>query len=150
MQFNVFYTKHQLEPKTLSYIADDYSFDVEPHVTLIDFYIAINYLCLTVVDKQVVEVSGFCPYGTWIETSFTAPHYKSGILEVIDDLEPGRTWALDDEIWPIHVNKSTGWVCIGNPEATGEAVEFMNNAVAMVHDKQLIALWLKPEKLPDF
>lgn len=39
------------------------------------------------------------------------------------------------------VNKSTGCVWVGNPESGGDAVEFMDNAVAVVDDKELVALW---------
>ncbi len=69
IKFNVFYTNYHPQQKRLSYITEDYAFNAEPHVRFIDFDIAINYLCLTVLNKKIIEVSGFCPYGAWIKTS---------------------------------------------------------------------------------
>ena len=52
---------------------------------------------------------------------------------------------------PMFINTESGWVCIGNPEAKGRAVEFINNCVAVINDNcEFVSLWLKPESLPKF
>jgi uncharacterized protein YbdZ (MbtH family) len=56
---------------------------------------------------------------------------------------------MNNEDWLVHVNVKTGWVCIGNPEKKGNAVEFINNCVAVIDDKEFVSLWLKPLKLPN-
>jgi hypothetical protein len=57
---------------------------------------------------------------------------------------------VNKEDWPVYVNIRTGWVCIGNPENKGNAVEFINNCVAVIDENKCLAsLWLKPKKLPD-
>ena len=63
------------------------------------------------------------------------PHFAYGINE--DDL-------------PVYVNVHTGWVCIGNPEKKGNAVQFINNCVAVIDEnKEFVSLWLKPQSLPN-
>lgn len=137
------------ENRKLFYILDAYSFDMEPTILAINIEICINYLTLATVDESIIEVSGFCPYGTWIKSDHNPPSYCSGTLKVITDKEPGFSYRINEKDWPIYVNIKTGWVCVGNPEAAGEAVEFINNCVAVVNkDDQLVALWLKPESLP--
>jgi hypothetical protein len=144
MKFQINYADNYVEKKELLYIPNEYSFTSETSIIGIDFYIAINMLSLTVVDTKVVEVDGFCPYGAWIKMHFDVPKYQKGSLQVLDDLEPGFSYGLDENDWPVYFNPLTGWVCVGEPEANGEAVEFMHNGVAVVNQGQLVSLWLKP------
>ena len=140
---------HTAEQRKLFYTPEEYSFGVEPTVLAIDFDIVVNYLILTAVEGKIIEVSGFCPYGAWTKSSYTVSKYTKGILRVIDNLEPGFSYRLNDVDWPIYVNVQTGWVCVGNPTAPGEGVEFMDNCVAIIGNGELVALWLKPESLPE-
>jgi len=142
-QFN-----HKPENRKLTYSAQDYSFGMEPSVGELDFEIALNHLCLTVVNKQIVDLDGFCVYGEWIKSDYEVPKAKLGILKILDDLQPGFSYGLNKEDWPIYVNVKTEWVCIGDPEHKGEAVEFIKNCIAVIDDKNLVSLWLKPESLP--
>jgi len=68
----------------------------------------------------------------------------------MDNLESGFSYGINsDDEWPVYVNQKTGWICVGNPERSGEAVEFMNNCVAVVdNNNKLVSLWLKPQELP--
>jgi len=148
-----FLVKHtgQAEQRLLKYVADEYSFDIEPIVHIINFDVIVNKLNLTVVnDNKVAQVWGFCPYTNWIKSNCNVPQYTEGLLIVMDNLESGFSYGINsDDEWPVYVNQKTGWICVGNPERSGEAVEFMNNCVAVVdNNNKLVSLWLKPQELP--
>lgn len=137
--------------RILTYLQDEYSFDVNIVVNEINFDIYVNKLNLTVVDKNlVIDVSGFCPYGAWIKSDIKIPSYKKGLLIVKDEFESGFSYGVNNDDWLEYVNIKTGWVCIGNPDKSGKAVEFVDNCVAVIgKNSKLISLWLKPEILPD-
>lgn len=80
----------------------------------------------------------------------TKPQSRLGILNVVDDLEPGFAYKVDEGGFPMSVNVQTGWICVGDPEKRGNAVEFMNNSIAVIDNSgHFISLWLKIENLPD-
>ena len=151
MKFNINYNG-KTEQRVLSYDMDEYSFDIEPWEGITNVDLALNYLCLTVIgeDNHVAQVSGFCPYAEWIKTSHNVPQNSTGRLILIDDLESGNgTYEINNVHWPVYVNPDTGWVCIGNPEKSGKAVEFINDCVAVISaNSDLLSLWLKPKGLP--
>src|SRR5262249_3907913 len=138
----------ECEQRLLKYLENEYSFDSEPLTKEINFDIVINKLILSVIDdSKVAQIWGFCPHSTWIKTDYNVPHHTKGLLKVVDDLEQGFSYKINREgEWPIYINQSTGWICIGHPENKGEAVEFMNNCVAVVDNHhKLVSLWLKPQ-----
>jgi hypothetical protein len=152
MKFLVEYTD-TIEQKTLIYDIEECSFDTEPTVQEINFDVVLNKLNLTAIDddNKIVQVWGFCGYNEWIKSSFNVPERKKGTLKVLGDLISGiGSYSINKEDLPIYVNIETGWVCIGNPEKKGNAVEFINNCVAVIDDsKEFVSLWLKPKSLPN-
>ncbi|QJB37208.1 hypothetical protein HF324_04810 [Chitinophaga oryzae] len=152
MKFCINYT-NVIEQKTLIYHIEECSFDTEPAVQEINFDIALNKLNLTATDddNKIAQVGGFCGYNEWIKSNYQVPERKSGVLKVLDDLVSGEgSYAISKEDFPVYVNIQTGWVCIGNPEKGGDAVEFITNCVAVIDsNKNFVSLWLKPKKLPD-
>lgn len=140
------------EDKLLSYIFSDYSFDMEPAVKEIGFYILINNLDLIVDENnKVVQLSGFCPCNNWIEMSSLVPKYERGILRVVTELQLGFSFRLNNKHpWPVYINKKEGWICIGDPEKNGEAAEFLNNCVAVINNGELVSVWLKPKFLGSY
>ncbi|MDR2914057.1 MAG: hypothetical protein LBV74_04390 [Tannerella sp.] len=151
MKFIVEYTGKS-EQRTLIYREEEFSFDMEPWIYGLDFEIAINTLTLTIIDGKVTQLGGFCGLNKKMKTNYNVPQSPKGELKV---LQPEKYWdkpgahGLNKEDWPVHVNIQTGWVCIGNPEERGNAVEFINNCVAVIDDnKEFVSLWLKPERLP--
>jgi len=143
------------EQLALIYDTDGYGFFVEPWGEAEGmFSLSVNYLCLTTTgeDNCVVKIDGFCPCGEWIYTDYSVPQNKPGRLKLTgstNDLVPGDVYGINDAHWPVYVNPDTGWVCVGNPEKSGEAVEFINNCVAVIgEDSTFLALWLKPRDLP--
>lgn len=152
MKFLVEYTD-TLEQKTLIYDIEECSFDTKPAVQEINFDIVINKLNLTAIgdNNKIVQIWGFCGYNEWIKSNYKIPESQKGILKVIDDLVAGiGSYSVNKKDLPVFVNIQTGWVCIGNPEKKGDAVEFINNCVAVIDDdKEFVSLWLKPERLPN-
>ena len=151
MKFVIEYNSN-IEQRLLTYNIEECSFDIEPTVQKINYDIVINKLNLTVTDdNRVVQILGFCGFATWIKTNHNVPEYKKGVLKVLDDLEVGvGSYSIRKEEFPVYVNTQTGWVCIGYPEKSGNAVEFINNCVVVINgDDEFISLWLKPLSLPE-
>ena len=150
MKFNIDYNDKK-EERLLIYILNEHSFDMEPYNYSTDLHLALNYLDLMVLDKKVIQLSGFCGLGISRKSNYNVPEYEEGALKIVNNLEAGvGSYPISKEDFPVYVNVQTGWVCIGNPEKKGNAVEFINNCVAVIDDnKEFVSLWLKPEKLPD-
>ncbi len=152
MKFSIEYTSN-IEPKKIIYHIDEWSFDTEPIVQEVNFDIVLNKLNLTAIDNdnKIVQVWGFCGLDKKMKSSYEVPKRRKGILKVLDDLTSGvGSFSINKEDVPIYVNVQSGWVCIGNPEKKGNAVEFINNCIAVIDDdKEFVSLWLKPERLPD-
>jgi hypothetical protein len=133
--------------KELSYSISEYSFDMNPANKVVAFTILVNYLDLAIGnDRRIVNISGYSPSGSWEINSFMVPQSQKGDLIVISDLEEGFSYRLNTEgDWPVYQNKNTGWICIGSPEKGTEAVEFIDNCIAVLENEKLISLWLKPK-----
>jgi hypothetical protein len=140
------------EQRTLIYREDEFSFDMEPWVHEIDFDITINTLTLTVVDSKVIQLSGFCGLNKNMRTNYDVPQNKKGELKILhsENYFGGiGCYEVNKDNLPVYVNAQTGWICIGEPQKQGNAVEFVNNCVAVIDDNQkFVSLWLKPQKLP--
>jgi len=153
MEFLIDYT-HFSEQRILTYCEDEYSFDMDPWIYEIDFDFAINTLTLTVIDDKVTQLSGFCGLNKKMKSNFIVPKSKKGLLKVLYPEKYCNSSGCDgtnDGDWPIYVNIQSGWICIGNPEKDSNAVEFINNCIAVIDDNnKFISLWLKPEKVPKF
>lgn len=140
---------NEIGQQQLIYIEEECSFYTEVVSGRIDIEVVINKISLFVVDNKIIDLSGFCGFNEWIKSKHQVPEYNKGILKVEHNLEYGFAYGIKDEDFPIYVNPQTGWVCIGNPEKLGNAVEFINNCVAVIDDdKEFISLWLKPQSLP--
>lgn len=148
MQFKAVDNPNRIESE-LTYVKNGLSFDTDPIVKSSDFSLILNDLTLTVVDKRIVQIWGYCPYQSWQETQFNVPDHKPGELIIETHFEPGLAYGINERKWPAYVNKKTGWVCIGNPKLVGSTVEFMTGCVAVLEEGgDLVALWLKPKTLP--
>ena len=138
------------ENRLLTYISDEHSFNMEPIVNNVDIELILNKLSLSVVNNKIIQLWGFCGLSSSMKSNFNVPKYKKGILKVKHNLKHGFAYDITNKNLPIHVNTQTGWVCIGTEQGNGDAVEFINNCVAVVNKKgRLIALWLKPKSLPE-
>ncbi|MEZ4912393.1 MAG: hypothetical protein R2774_16205 [Saprospiraceae bacterium] len=136
----------------LVYIPEEHSFYMDSIVNKIEVELIVNKISLAVSDHIVVSVSGFCGLSESMKSNYQVPKYKKGGLRVEHNLNYGFAYGIndDDYEYPVYVNVQSGWVCIGNPEKKGNAVEFINNCVAVIdNDKEFVSLWLKPESLPE-
>ena len=151
MEFRIEYTGCS-EQRILTYDDKEFSFDMEPLVSEIDFDVVINTLSLAVVDDKIVQLWGFLGLNKkMIVSDIIIPTNKKGVLRVLDKLKPGFAYSISKEEYPVYVNVLSGWVCIGNPHQQGNAVEFIDDCIAVIGDnKEFISLWLKPKKLPVF
>ncbi|MEH6305244.1 hypothetical protein RYH73_06295 [Olivibacter sp. CPCC 100613] len=151
MKFQIEYTG-TAEQKTLIYDIEECSFDTEPTVREIAFDVVLNKLNLTVIDddNKIVQIWGFSGYNEWIKSNYEVPESKKGTLKVLGDLTSGiGSYLINKKDLPIYVNTQSGWVCVGDPEGKGNAVEFINNCVAVIDDdKEFVSLWLKPQSIP--
>lgn len=151
MKFIIDHTDFIGNSKRLTYDAEEFSFETEPSIQEINLDIVINRLNLSAVDddNKIVQLWGFCGYKEWQKSNYEPPQYNTGILKVAGNLEEGFSYRVSKDDLPIFVNVQSGWLCIGNPEKKGNAVEFINNCVVVIDDdKEFISLWLKPETLP--
>lgn len=152
MKFIIDHTDFIGNSKRLTYDAEEFSFETEPSIQEINLDIVINRLNLSAVDddNKIVQLWGFCGYKEWQKSNYEPPQYNTGILKVADNLEEGFSYRISKDDLPMFINVQSGWLCIGNPEKKGNAVEFINNCVVVIDDdKEFISLWLKPETLPN-
>ena len=113
-----------------------------------DFDIAINTITLTVVDSKVVQLSGFCGLPDKSKMSYEVPYAKKGLLKVLHSeayIGGVGSYSINKEDWAVSINSKTGWICIGDPQRRGNAVEFINKCISIINERQeLVALWLHP------
>lgn len=137
----------------LIYIPEEHSFYMDNTIDKIDIELIVNMVSLAVSDNIVVNVSGFCGLSKSMKSNFRVPEYKKGCLRVEHNLKHGVAYSINDDInyeYLVYANVQSGWICIGNPEGEGNAVEFIDNCVAVVGDNnEFVSLWLKPKRLPD-
>lgn len=145
-----FYIDHKGRPEAreLIYRSDEYSFDMKPWVNVMDIELVLNKLTLTVIDNQIIQLSGFCGLAVSMNSNICIPEYSKGKLKVKHNLKNGFAYGIYDKDRPVYLNTKSGWVCIGDPLKSGNAVEFIQNCVAVVSDSgDLLSLWLKPKSL---
>lgn len=148
MKFKIEYTGITLD-KVLTYDFEDLSFETQPITNIVSYDLVLNNLNLTVADDNIVtQLWGFCGSFNWINGDYRVPESKRGELKVIDSLEPGFSYKLTNEDCPVYLNIQTNWICIGNPNQIGNSVEFINNCIAVIDERnEFISLWLKPIQL---
>ena len=140
----------EIGKQQLVYLEDECSFYMEYTSSKIELELIVNKISLAVLDNRITDLSGFCGLDKSMKSNYQIPKYRKGILSVEHNLNYGLAYGINDEDLPVHVNMETGWVCIGNPNKKGNAVEFINNCVAVIDDdKEFVSLWLKPKILPD-
>ncbi len=147
IQFQADYN-NVVEHRSLFYDTASCSFDMEPVDKKWDFEVILNQLGLCVVKKNITQLWGFCGLAKDMLHTYSVPKYKKGQLRVLTALDHGFCYGINKKDYSIYVNDKTGWVCIGNPLVQQQAVEFIDNCVAVVENKNLVALWLKPVSLP--
>lgn len=138
---------------TLFYMPDGgYAFDFEPPQP-IDISLEFGYLLLEFDSESGLakQLGGYHPHLGWINKKLTTPKAIEGGLILINAKKflqpPGVALSIiEDSQWNTYFDKETSWVCFGDfaTNDTDTAVEFANGIIAVLHDHQIKALWMKP------
>jgi hypothetical protein len=140
------------EKQQLIYIEEECSFYMDGVLDHIDMELILNKISLAVFENKIINVGGFCGLDKSMKSNYQVPVFNKGILKVEHSLKYGLAYSINDDLdyeYPVYVNTQTGWVCIGYPEKSGKAVEFLDNCVAVISDNgEFLSLWLKPQVLP--
>jgi hypothetical protein len=139
-----------MTPVPVDYFAEDHAFDVRPRPAS-DASVCVNDLELWIDADHVLYLTGYCPRQGWRPRPLHPPRAVRAGLQILDvELKPGIPLPINsrEDRWPVHVNGAVGWVCIGDPDVKGEAVEFAEGCVAVLDGERLVALWLHPLHLP--
>jgi len=139
-------------PSSLVYIPEEEAFNFQPFPETPCGILSAGMLelCVDVADNHVLSVSGRDPHTTWKKISLSPPSFKQSALYVTNhEFKPGIGIDLFSEKWPSrYVDLEKGWVCIGDPEAQGEAIEFAPSCGAVLDNGEMRAIWLHPKELP--
>lgn len=137
----------------LVYIMKDSAFDFQPQ-QIADCSIEVDYISIDFIIyyndvKRASQIWGYhYPPESWVKKELQKPEFFAGSLLLIDDvIDDGDTLVLHgSREWETYYDIHTGWVCIGDCDHSKEdmAVEFVSDAVAIINNQQLKALWLKP------
>ena len=142
----------------LMYRDEDYGFDTVPIYEAFTS-LMVNDLQLEInEDGEIMHVWGYCPLIEYKETKEFPQEYQTKCLVALLDEPPipgisyriNKTEEYPFGNWPIYINKTKGWVCIGTPKTEGkQLIEFAANSVAALEDQEIVAVWLRPEQLPE-
>lgn len=146
----------QPESGRLVYRENDYGFVTEPRPETCGSSFTINELELMLDDEErqrIVFVEGYCPHVGWRSAVLHPPAAHPGVLVgAKSPLEAGDVVALHprDERWSVLVDREIGWIRLGRdgPVEHRSGVQFAPGAVAVLEREHLVALWLRPERLP--
>lgn len=136
----------------LVYYSDEFSLDTRNRKDCGFTSILVNDVQLEINEDGIAcAVWGMCPHTVWKEDSILLPIYKPGALLLDDELCPGVSLRINspESRWAIKHDSKTGWIVLSSGyEITSiEAVEFLPNCIAALHERRLVCLWLKPEML---
>lgn len=133
---------------SLIYREKEHSFDVETAPENSFSSILVNDLHLEIdEDNQVIYVWGLCPLSSCQVTEKYPQNYLSGslILTTNEKLIPGVSYRINANRWLVHMNKTNGWICIGDPCFEKRIlIEFASNCIAVLEERELKAIWLRP------
>ncbi len=136
---------------TLVYRPMDHAFDVEPKPLGGGASLLVNDLQLELdEDGRVLYAWGLCPQTSWTEEAGEPPRARRAVLvaQLPADFSPGMSMRLNTHLWPVTVDRRSGWVRVGGTHESDDAVEFALGMVATFLDRQLVGVWLRPRELP--
>ncbi len=143
----------------LRYVSEDYAFDFRMDSSqearrgnggATSFAVDTLQLEVAIDTSLCLYIWGYCPMGKWQCASLLPPTARRGSLQAIYDkpLTPGVSIGLENML-PAHAwfDPDSGWFCMGNKDvpASAEPVEFATNCVAVVMDRGLSSLWIRPD-----
>ena len=149
-----FFASYGIKPRGAArYLPEELSFDTVEHgeryctVTLGDMYLGLD---IASDQRTVCAVSGLCPANTWTETSCTPPPAPEGAL-LLDaegcELVQGCGYRSPGD-WRMYRDPGTRTALAARTDAQGlradmQAVRFLQNAVAVLSGKELVAVYIE-------
>ena len=149
-----FFASYGSKPRGAArYLPEELSFDTVEHgeryctVTLGDMYLGLD---IASDQRTVCAVSGLCPANTWTETSRTPPPAPEGAL-LLDaegcELVQGCGYRSPGD-WRMYRDPGTRTALAARTDAQGlcadmQAVRFLQNAVAVLSGKELVAVYIE-------
>lgn len=133
------------------YRSNDLAFDFLPHqignCTVLIGTINMDFIIYHGGIKRASQIWGYHP-NVWIREELHLPQFIQGNLILADNvIEDADIIQLEGSLqWQTYYDTRTDWVCIGNNnhERHDEAVEFATDIVAVVSEKKLKSLWVRP------
>ena len=120
-------------------------FDTVGNSRFVDFEFLVDPLCFSSRDRRegVYSIDGLDHYRRWIPRALKTPS-----AEKRDLLIQGKwDYAIPciGENYPMYYDNKTNWICCGDPDQTGTAVQFTEQAIAVLKNPfELSAVWMKP------
>ena len=149
-----FFASYGIKPRSAArYLPEELSFDTAEHgeryctVNLGDMYLGLD---IASDQRTVCAVSGLCPANTWTETSRTPPPAPEGAL-LLDaegcELVQGCGYRSPGD-WRMYRDPGTRTALAVRTDAQGlradmQAVRFLQNAVAVLSGKELVAVYIE-------
>jgi hypothetical protein len=133
----------------LRYIQDEFSLLYEPFCKNIGVsimcgaYTSLDTVCET---GRVMHVSGYNSKATWIKRNMDIPSSTKGVLIANFNTPPMKGTGIDyDRSWSTFYDEQKGYICLGDyhTKAHDYCVEFASNVVAVLRNRQLVAIWAK-------
>lgn len=131
------------------YRKNEYSFDTEPRVNAdLDLMVGDLFLSVDSETMSVKSVSGYNHFNGWEKKKLHKPSFFLGDLILTESIEPGVSKRIEgSQFWPTSFDEESGLICIGDDtfSTSDVAVEFLSNAIAVLHNGALKALWVGPK-----
>lgn len=131
----------------LKYLDREYSFYTVAQTHTVYQEFLVNDLCIA----SSGELEGFCridglsPKESWIKSSLKIPQSQKLNLLTNALLPETGIMRINSKPWPSFFDETTGWVCCGDKDSTGFAVQFTNQSIAVLDKNMtLVSLWLHP------
>ncbi len=150
IHFKTNYNSKPFFTKVVYSLVDEY-FETLPKVEQLDYFCRINQFFIVAIGKIATRICGFSPLNSWIIRRYSPPAAKQGILLFDCDYDQHFFHKAYPGFRPVYCNPNNGWICVGNPQASGEAVEFIYDCIAVLgQDHTIQALWIRLDGLPPF
>lgn len=131
------------------YRKEEYSFDTKPIVnTDLDLMVGNLFLSFDSKTMTAKQIWGYNPFNSWVRKKLLPPSSFLGELFLVEtSIDPGISERIPgSELWATYFDEESDWICIGDHSfhANDIAVNFLMNAIAVIYQNQLKALWIKP------
>lgn len=121
----------------------------DPEQTVVSVGIGLTGLQVDIESGKVIDLCGYLPKSIWIKKKLTKPEsVKGNVFINTKGVELRRkTYIYTNKQGDTYYDKRTGWLCVGERKTTilDDAIEFLHDAILVIREGKIIALWLKVE-----